>query len=290
MKARLLQLPLALLLALGVATGAAAQSTARRGDQTVLPVWNDTSGKFEAYLVLEPTEDAETGARFRFGNTSLDATFGLQAGDSLALLCKFKNGVGSAIGSLANNCLLASLGDGLDADSGSRHVSATAALSRGGGKLGLTAGSGHDTLPPWLMPGVVGQGKADIRDLGVFAQKNIGSQGYVSIAGTVAKARLVPASQVPELTDRWSSKSLTVGGGFGAFGASIVGHVVDTPGEPKWSGLGLGLTWRTPWSGQLTVGADNVVTRGKNPFSAAGNGAAADGDGTVPYVRYEQDL
>ena len=102
MKARLLQLPIALLLALGVATGAAAQSTARRGDQTVLPVWNDTSGKFEAYLVLEPTEDAETGARFRFGNTSLDATFGLQAGDSLALLCKFKNGVGSAIGSLAN--------------------------------------------------------------------------------------------------------------------------------------------------------------------------------------------
>src|SRR5678815_3879666 len=79
MIARHLQLPLALLLALGVATGAAAQSASRHGDQTVLPVWNDTSGKFEAYLVLEPTEDAETGARFRFGNTSLDATFGLQA-------------------------------------------------------------------------------------------------------------------------------------------------------------------------------------------------------------------
>ena len=70
---------------------------------------------------------------------------------------------------------------------------------------------------------------------------------------------------------------------------AIVGHVVDTPGQPKWSGLGLGLTWRTPWSGQLTVGADNVVTRGKNPFTAAGN-TGDDGEGTVPYVRYEQDL
>jgi hypothetical protein len=288
MNARRLQLPLALLLALGVVTGAAAQSASRRGDQTVLPVWNDTSGKFEAYLVLEPTEDAETGARFRFGNTSLDTTFGLQEGDSLALLCKFKNGVGSGIGSLANNCLLASLGDGLDADAGSRHVSATAALSRGGGKLGLNAGSGHDTLPPWLMPGVVGQGKADIRDLGVFAQKNIGSQGYVSIAGTVAKARLIPAAEAPAFADRWSSKTITVGGGIGAFGANFVGHVIDTPGQPKFQALGLGLTWRTPWSGQLTVGADNVVTRGKNPFSTSRDDAAD--EGTVPYVRYEQDL
>ena len=48
-----------------------------------------------------------------------------------------------------------------------------------------------------------------------------------------------------------------------------------------------GLTWRTPWSGQLTVGAENVVTRGKNPFST---GNAETDEGTVPYVRYEQDL
>ena len=147
--------------------------------------------------MLEPTEDAETGARLRFGNNSLDATFGLQAGDSLALLCNFKNGVGSAIGSLANNCLLASLGDGLDADSGSRHVSATAALSRGGGKLGLTAGSGHDTLPPWLMPGVVGQARSISATWASSPRRTSVSQGYVSIAGTVAKARLIPGSGGP---------------------------------------------------------------------------------------------
>lgn len=288
MSIRLLQLPLALLLAFGVATAAAAQSASSYGNQAVLPVWNNTSGKFEAYLVLEPTEDAETGARFRFGSNSLDATFGLQAGDSLALLCKFKNGVGSAIGSLANNCLLASLGDGLGDDPGSRHISATAALSRGGGKLGLTAGSGRDILPSWLVPGAASQGRVDIRDLGVFAQKNLGSQGYVSIAGTVAKARLIPAAQAPVFADRWSSKTLTVGGGIGAFGASLVGHVIDAPGHSKFEAIGLGLTWRTPWSGQLTVGADNVITRGKNPFSTSRDDNAE--EGTVPYVRYEQDL
>ena len=288
MTIRLLKLPLALLLLLCMVAGAAAQT--RHGDNsTWLPVWNNASGKLEAYLVLEPTEGTQVGTRWRFGNNSLDTTFGLEAGDSLALLCNRKSGIVGALGNLPNNCLLAALGDSLDDDSrnGSRRASATAAFSREGGKLGVIAGSGHDTLPGWLVPGAP-RSQVDVNDLTVFAQKNLRNEGFVSIAGTVAKARLVPASQAPELTDRWSSKSLTIGGGFGAFGANIVGHVIDTPGRPKWSGLGLGLTWRTPWSGQLTVGADNVVTRGKNPFSTTGNGESD--DGTVPYVRYEQDL
>jgi len=59
-------------------------------------------------------------------------------------------------------------------------------------------------------------------------------------------------------------------------------------GLPKWEGVGLGVSWRTPWSGQLTVGADNVITRGKNPFSKMTENA--DDEGAVPYIRYQQDL
>lgn len=292
MSVRLLQMPLALMLALGVATGVSAQSVDKgvlgldKREQTVLPVWNNASGKLEALLVLEPMEGAQAGTRWRFGNTSLDTTFGLEAGDSLALLCNRKSGLGAALVNLPNNCMLATLGDGLD-DNGSRHTSVNASLNRYGGKLGVSLGSGRDTLPAWLTPGAAGS-KVDINDLTVFAQKNLSRQGFVSIAGTVAKARLISPADAPALADRWSSKSLAIGGGFGAFGASIVGHVVDTPGQSKWVGLGLGLTWRTPWSGQLTVGADNVVTRGKNPFSSSADSTAE--EGTVPYVRYEQDL
>lgn len=295
MTARLPKLLLAALLATGLCMGIAAPAmaqtaSAQRNDSAWLPVWNNASGKLEAYLVLEPTEAPQVGSRWRFGNNSLDATFGLEAGDSLALLCNGKTGMGGALGNLPNNCLLATLGDRLgDNNRGSRRASATAAFSRRGGKLGVTAGSGRDTLPGWLVPGGAPRSQVDVNDLTVFAQKNLRSEGFVSIAGTVAKARLVPASEAaPDLADRWSSKSVTVGGGYGAFGASIVGHVVDTPGQPAFGGLGLGLTWRTPWSGQLTVGADNVVTRGKNPFSPSGS--SDDADGTVPYVRYEQDL
>lgn len=283
MSKRLRKLPMASLLALCMAASAGAQS--RHGDSAWLPVWNNASGKLEAYLVLEPAEAPQIGSRWRFGNNSLDATFGVDAGDSLGLLC---NGKAGALGNLANNCMLATLGDGLGDSTRNRRASASAAFSRRGGKVGVTAGNSRAAMPSWLVPGAP-RSQVDVNDLTVFAQKNLRSEGFVSIAGTVAKARLVPASEAaPDLADRWSSKSLTVGGGYGAFGASVVGHVVDTPGQPAFGGLGLGLTWRTPWSGQLTVGADNVVTRGKNPFSAAiGDG---DAEGTVPYVRYEQDL
>ncbi|HRN62692.1 MAG TPA: hypothetical protein PLI48_06530 [Gammaproteobacteria bacterium] len=272
------------MLALGMAAGAHAQM--KRGDQTVLPVVDNSSGKVQAYLVLEPTaQGTKAGARWRFGDSSLDAAFGLRAGDSLALLCDQRSGVFNVVGNLASNCQLASLGD----RDGSRHASATAAFNRPDGGFGLTVGQGKDSLPAWLSrSGTSARNDVDYNDLTVFAQKNISEDAYVTIAGTIAKATLIPFTEAPaDLGDRWSSKSLSVGGGYGAFSANVIGRVIETPGRPSFEGLGLGVTWRTPWSGQLTVGAENVVTRGRNPFSP--NGETND-EGAVPYVRYEQDL
>lgn len=282
MRTQLLRLPLALLLALGVAAGAHAQ-TAKRSDATVLPILNQTSGKLEAVLLLEPTGAPAAGARWRFGDTSLDAAFGLDAGDTLGLVCDRKTGLAGAIGNLANHCMLAAL----DQDTRGRQTGAGASLSRAGGKVGLAIGNARDALPAWLSPNTKAS-KVDQNTLTVYGQKNIGREATVSIGGTWARARLIPVGDVPGLADRWNTKSMSVGAGVGSFGANIVGRVVDTPTSAgRWEGLDVGLTWRTPWSGQLTVGAENVVTRGKNPFSA-GN-AEAD-EGTVPYVRYEQDL
>ncbi len=284
-------LPLAAaVLALAFASGNvhAQAKKARRGDSKVVPVLNRDSGKLEAVLLLEPaTGGTGAGARWRFGNTTLEATFGLQSGDSLALLCDRRSGMAPAIGQLASNCVLASL-EGDKPGVASRHGSAGVSLSRNGSKLGLSFGNGRDTLPAWLSPGQLSGARYSQNDFSLFAEKSISREGFVSVGGTVARARLVPAADVPQLADQWNTRSLSIGGGYGAFGANIVGRVVNVPGESDvWKGLGLGLTWRTPWNGQLSVGADNVVTRGKNPFPLKGD----QGDeGTVPYVRYQQDL
>ncbi|TDK24451.1 hypothetical protein E2F46_09230 [Luteimonas aestuarii] len=280
MSPRLAALTAALLLAFGAAAGSA-HAQGKRSDQAVVPILDNTSGKVHGYLVLEPTAGTpQAGARWRAGSNTLDSAFGIGAGNSLALLCS-PAGL-SAINSLANNCNLAEL-------SGNR-ATAGAAFGRGNNRLGVTVGESREALPAWLSRGNASRSnEIDFNDLTVYAQRNVGdSGGFVTIAGTIAKATLVPYASAPAgLADSWSSRSLELGGGYGAFSANIIGRVVDTPGQPKWEGLGLGLTWRTPWSGQLTVGAENVVTRGKNPFSL--NNENLD-EGTVPYVRYEQDL
>ena len=58
-----------------------------------------------------------------------------------------------------------------------------------------------------------------------------------------------------------------------------------------WGGIDLGLIWRTPWRGLLTVGARNLVTSGRPPPALDPEAAALDDrDERIPYVRYEQDL
>jgi hypothetical protein len=272
------------MLALGAASGAHAQSGGRLSDATLLPVWNANSGKLEAVLQLEPTSAPGAGARWRMGRNTLDAAFGIDAGDTLGLVCDRKTGLATAIGNLANHCMLASL----DRDASDRQLGAGASLTRGTARVGVSAGTARDTLPAWLSPNARSS-QLNQNSLTVYGQKNIGREATVSIGGTWARARLIPAGDVPsEVTDRWTSQSVTVGAGLGNFGANIIGRVVDTPGVPgQWEGLGVGLTWRTPWSGQLTVGAENVVTRGKNPFAPSNPDKD---EGTVPYVRYEQDL
>ena len=70
MNLRSLSLSLALLLATGVAADAHAQKSARKPaadpQATALPIWNN-DGKVEAVLLLEPTGQAEAGARWRLG-------------------------------------------------------------------------------------------------------------------------------------------------------------------------------------------------------------------------------
>lgn len=280
MHTRLLSLPVLMLLALGAATTAHAQSKVGR-DRVELPIWNKSSGQFEGMVVLEPADHAKSRTLARFGVRHLDTTFGLNAGDSLGLLCDRKQGLTNALNNLADNCVLASF------PNNSRRTGAAALFQRNGTQVGIGAGNTRTTMPAWLAPSSGGNGRVDVNDLTIFSQKALPREGYVSIAGTVAKARLQTSSEIPGFSDRWTSRQLNVGGGVGAFGVNVIGEVVDT-GRDQWGSLGLGLSWRTPWSGQLTVGADNLVTRGKNPF--APTSPLNEDEGAVPYVRYEQDL
>jgi hypothetical protein len=158
----------------------------------------------------KPSASASSSAKARSTRPSASAH-----GDSLGLLCDRKTGLAGAISNLANHCLLASLGDEA---TDSRHFNATTAFSRNGGRVGVSVGTGQETCRRGSAR--TRARKVEQHDVAVFGQKNIGREGFITIGGTVAKARLVSAADVPELADRWNTRSVTLGGGYGPSAAT----------------------------------------------------------------------
>ena len=84
--------------------------------------------------------------------------------------------------------------------------------------------------------------------------------------------------------------SLSLGLDAGSLRGAIVGHVLHSD-DPvlvgkKWTALDLGVSWRTPWRGEISVGAQNL-------WSAPLDAAPRDADPSqarTPYIQYRQDL
>ena len=86
--------------------------------------------------------------------------------------------------------------------------------------------------------------------------------------------------------------SLGLGLASGPLRGSIVGRIssIEVPGQigtRRWSGLDLGVSWRTPWRGEVTVGAQNVWSA---QLDASAPREADPSQARMPYVQYRQDL
>ena len=83
--------------------------------------------------------------------------------------------------------------------------------------------------------------------------------------------------------------SLSLGLDAGSLRGAIVGHVLRSDDPTligrKWTTLDLGVSWRTPWRAEISVGAQNLwsapmdATRDSDPAQAR-----------TPYIQYRQDL
>lgn len=232
----------------------------------------------------------------------------LDANPGIGLLCNGSS-VSRSFGALAQHCLVANLAPNPatpialarpgvrgevrleDHDSA---LSASLGLNRfnlqgplalpGTGSLGLAErGTGSD-----LILSLRGT-EYEQEDISVLGELKLGESGWVSIGGTLARARIVPANQLPgALPPEWDTGSLSLRGGVGDFGGEIIGRVIELPGtNVRYSDMGVGVTWRAPWRARLSVGATNLAPRGQYPFATN----EEDGDESrVPYIRYEQDL
>jgi hypothetical protein len=313
-----LRLLTTLLLALSVTTAFAQPKvlppSASSGNTTVLPLWNNQSGQVDGLLLIEPSmlpalpsqrilHPASGSAGKGLG---LRAGLSLEANPGMGVLCN-NGSVITSVGSMAGHCMLVNLGtQGVSPLPGSKsgvngllqmqrsRSTVTGSLGLGSETLGGTSPVGATGADRRLLDSLLGGNTAsiDTRNASLIGQVSLGTQSWVSIGGTLARVRLIPTDQLPGgLPPEWNTGSLSLSGGIGNFGGEITGQMIDVPGQPaRYSSLGAGVTWRAPWRAKISVGADNLVTRGKNPFGLPDATPAETDEGRVPYVRYQQDL
>jgi hypothetical protein len=228
----------------------------------------------------------------------------LESNPTVGLLCN-GNSVSRSFGSLAQHCMVANLAPNPALPLAYSRPGVRAEARLEGERSALTASLGLNRFnieTPLALPGTTpGTAPSDLllsingaefeqENIGLLGELKVGESGWVSIGGTLARARIVPANQLPGgVRPEWNTGTLSLGGGIGNFGGEVIGRVIEIPGSSNtFSNVGLGVTWRAPWRARLSVGAENLATRGKNPFSTA----AKDDDESsrVPYIRYEQDL
>lgn len=258
------------------------------------------------------------GARLSLADGSRVSTalqFDPDAG--LALLCNGSIGLAASLGTFGQDCLLASLGDndvllrgtapglrfggdwrsadgGVDLDFGLSWLDTSFSSPLTGMPDAPTAAWSGIAMPSAPWNGGFGElvgARLDARQLHLGATLNFTPQRWMSLAGNLATQRFTPAGTGLPL--HWETATVTLGVGYRGITGQITGRLLELPSrDATWSGLDLGVSWRTPWQAELTVGARNVLGSGPDPrtWPLAELPALEDPAARVPYVRYRQDL
>lgn len=300
-------------------------------DTRVLPVWSNASGRVEALLLLDPIEDAARtsaldrvlnrsaavpslglGNRIRLDNGGeLRSSLQLDGDAGLALLCEGRRGIAGTLGALGERCLLATLGHddpllggssrGANLGLGWRSPNQVFDLSFGLSWLELDAAPearlhalGQDNPSANLLGtglDILGIDARHFESRGMHLDSliNLGPQARMLLGGDLGRSRVHGFDGTPL---DWESAALSLGLGLGDFSGQLTGRLIELPRDGShWTTLDIGLSWRTPWRGELSVGARNVLggaDHARWPLSDLP--ALEDSTARVPYVRYQQDL
>lgn len=158
----------------------------------------------------------------------------------------------------------------------------------------LLSGTGTGILPALIVPGAE---LANVQNSSVsaFGHVHINEAETLNLGASLGRIQLSGVGNVP--LANFNQASVGVGLRYGAFSGMVVGRVLG-PADPingnqqHWSGLDLGISWRTPWRGEFSVGAQNLWSSGSLPSLAepATPREIDPNQARVPYVQYHQDL
>lgn len=143
---------------------------------------------------------------------------------------------------------------------------------------------------PFSLP--LAGGRPASRDLTLASTFRLGDWGDLLLAAGYAQSQ-------PNPGNAWrlgtlDQSAVRLGVRRGALSGAITGRVVRGDGDAAathWSGLDLGISWRTPWSAEISFGAENLLGRGNTSLLPSPPSTNTDESAArTPYVRYRQDL
>jgi hypothetical protein len=152
----------------------------------------------------------------------------------------------------------------------------------------LPSGAGAAIAAPLLFP------DSTATDLNARGQIRILPDTKLDLGASRGRVHFLPATGLAG-TDDLNQTTLSLGIEHGPVSGAIVGRVLEPalPGAAldagqRWSGIDLGVSVRLPWQGELSFGAQNVWSSGKQPLLNPQD--VSPDQARVPYVQYHQEL
>ncbi|TLY53010.1 MAG: hypothetical protein E6K53_02360 [Gammaproteobacteria bacterium] len=260
------------------------------------------------WRLIDVTQLVSTGVRMRLGE-SANAHVDLSQSALLAPACEPGKASCATEHALANSGQLRLglnwlAGNDLDLDlyyglSWLRHNTAAGTLAAtnytalpgtASGALPALVGPAGSGLPA-LLPGL-SLADTQTSSINALGRLHLNDTQAFDFGASLSRIQLSIPGAAP-LTSL-NQAAVSFGMEYGAFSGTLTGHLLGTNdvlglGATRWSGLDIGLSWRTPWRGRFSVGAQNLWSSGSLPLAPP----VREGDANqarVPYVQYRQDL
>ena len=283
----------------------------------VLPIWSGSSGKLLAVVALPRdwprslvdatpgyegpsawhltgTLGSAGGLRWQADNgLHADAMFGQYLDLAAAPLTCAVGGCDAGGRHFRPGSLTSSLGFGWSTAHGSLDLSyGLSWLQSDGGEAGFgSLPIGSALLPMLALPNTQGYALDGEKSMYARGRWRFEQGSALDVAARFGRGKLSAldglANPVSPGIDL-DQLSLSLGLDVGSLRGAIVGHVLssDDPvlAGKRWTTLDLGVSWRTPWSGELSVGAQNLWSAPLNSPRDAENQTR------TPYIQYRQEL
>lgn len=256
----------------------------------VMPFWQDASGHVLAL------ENSSSPIADRYGQSASLAGYAADPGTISTTGLRY--GIGPNLQTHAE------LSQQSWINSPSRVLGSEVGASYASGRysVGVSVGTSstpdnHAALPrilPGTAPGVDGLSAFDSSaQFKAHGRLALGNRNGIDLSASVGRIHLLPGNLLGVST--LDQKALSFGVEHGALSGVLIGRSMQPeagiPGalstDRRWNSVDLGVTWRLPWSGSLSVGAQNLWSSGTPANTPAG---PEPDQSRTPYVQYHQDL